>query len=30
MGLAVDEPLHSARADAALTRRLLHAIAETD
>jgi DNA polymerase-3 subunit epsilon len=30
MSLAIDEPLHSARADAALTRRLLHAIADAD
>lgn len=30
MGLAIDEPLHSARADAVLTRRLLQAIAEPE
>jgi len=30
MGLTIDEPLHSAQADAALTRRLLLAIAESD
>ncbi len=30
MGLAIDEPLHSARADAELTRRLLLAIANAD
>lgn len=30
MDLAIDEPLHSARADAALTRRLLLAIADAD